>query len=328
MKHRTISSLMVLQACAAAPPVQHPPAPVSAPQFNASGELLPPADYRSWVFLTSGFAMAYGPTAEAAGVPLLDNVFVGRGPYEQFRTTGRWPESTMFVIEIRASEHTGSIVTSGHFQTDVVEMVAEVKDTARFAGGWGFFSFETTADGPAAPAKLLPRDAPCYVCHAEHAAVENTFTQFYPTLFPVARARGTVRKDFTGIPPGSDELYDQIARHGWAAGRQLIDAAAAKWPDAYFAREATLRRAADRLGKTGKTADQIALLGEITRRAPGSASAWDGLAAALEAANQRDEARQANARGLAAIPGDGSLTGERRDEVERSLTARGARLAN
>jgi hypothetical protein len=333
MKQRWLPSVIILQACATAPAAQSPSQAVAAsvPRFDAAGELLPPTDYRSWVFLTSGFSMAYGPAAEVAaesGVQVLDNVFVGREPYERFLTTGRWPESTMFVLEVRSAEHTGSIVTVGHYQTDLAAVEVEVKDSARFPGGWGFFSFNITSNGPAGPAKLLTRDASCYGCHAQNAAVENTFTQFYPTLFAVARDKGTVRKDFVGIPPGAGELYDEIVAHGWEAARQRIDAAVAKWPAANIAREFTFDQIGHRLLEARRIAEGIAVLADATQRFPGSASAWDSLAEALEAANRRDEARQADARGLAALAADRAPASTRKVALERSMRERDARLAN
>jgi hypothetical protein len=330
MKRYLLASVVALHGCAAAPAAQPPSQPVAAAaRFDAAGELLPPTDYRSWVFLTSGFAMAYGPVAkeaEARGVQVLDNVFVERGPYDQFLRSGTWPESTLFVLEVRAGEHTGSIVTTGHFQTDILAIEAEIKDSRRFPSGWGFFDFEPTATGPAAPARVLPRDAACYDCHARNAAVENTFTQFYPTLFPVARARGTIRRDFVGIPPNGAELYDQVVAHGGPAGRAMIDDTAVKWPDANLLREATLARTAARLVQAHRTQDAVTVLAETARRFPDSASAWDSLAEVYEGAHQFDDARRANARGLAVLAGDGALTGPRRDGIERALNQRAARL--
>jgi hypothetical protein len=324
-------SVIVLQGCAAAPVTQLPSQPVAAApsRFNAAGELLPPTDYRSWVFLSAGFSMGYGPSArvvEASGIQVLDNVFVEHGPYEQFLQSGTWPESTLFVIEVRASEHTGSIVTAGHYQSDLDIVEAEVKDSTRLPGGWGFFAFDVGAE-PSTPAQLLPRTADCYGCHARHAAVENTFTQFYPTLFPVARARGTVRKDFVGIPPSGAELYDQIVQHGWGAASAMIDDTAARWPAANLMREFTLSRVGERLLRAHRNADAIALFTDLTRRFPGSANAWDRLAGAYEATHQLDGARQANARALAIIGSDGSLAGPPRETLERSLKDRDARLA-
>ncbi len=62
-----------------------------------------------------------------------------------------------------------------------------VKDEARFQGKWAFFGF-----GEGKTAKMVPTTAECYKCHAEHAAVDTTFVQFYPTLLPVAKSKGTL----------------------------------------------------------------------------------------------------------------------------------------
>jgi hypothetical protein len=66
-----------------------------------------------------------------------------------------------------------------------------VKDK-RFDGGWAFFAFEGARE---VPGKLFPRSADCYSCHAQHGSVDTTFVQFYPTLRPIAEAKGTFKKD-------------------------------------------------------------------------------------------------------------------------------------
>ena len=43
-----------------------------------------------------------------------------------------------------------------------------------------------------ATAKMIPTSANCYSCHADHAAVDTTFVQFYPTLLPIAKSKGTL----------------------------------------------------------------------------------------------------------------------------------------
>jgi hypothetical protein len=62
-----------------------------------------------------------------------------------------------------------------------------VKDTSRFSGGWAFFGFDDKK-----LAKMVPVEAACYSCHASHAAVDTTFVQFYPTLLPIAKSKGTL----------------------------------------------------------------------------------------------------------------------------------------
>ena len=157
------------------------------PAWSSAGALLFPADYREWVFLSSGLGMTYGPlaAAHAGDSPRFDNVFVSPGAYQTFLKSGKWPDQTMFMLEIRSSESKGSINNGGHYQTGVIGIEAEVKK----AGQWTFYSFGSGA----AEGQPFPRTQNCYACHAANGAVDNTFVQFYPTLLPVARAHGTMR---------------------------------------------------------------------------------------------------------------------------------------
>ena len=66
-----------------------------------------------------------------------------------------------------------------------------VKDEARFSGKWAFFDFDDEVSG-----SLFPKDAACYSCHADHAAVDTTFVQFYPTLLPIARQKKTLSESY------------------------------------------------------------------------------------------------------------------------------------
>ena len=163
------------------------------PQFTADGKLVRPQNYREWIFLSSGLGMNYGPLASSARDenPMFDNVFVTRTAYKAFLETGRWPDKTMFILEVRASESKGSINKGGHYQSGVAGVEAEVKDETRFPGKWAFFGF---GDGASA-GSLIPATAGCNSCHAQHGAVDNTFVQFYPTLLTVAKEKGTFRAE-------------------------------------------------------------------------------------------------------------------------------------
>jgi len=162
----------------------------SAPAYASNGDLLPPANYREWIYLTSGIDMSY--TAKAAGMEdhsVFDNVFVNPEAYRSFQATGTWPDKTMMVLEAREARSNGSINKQGHFQgTGAMGLEIHVKDEARFAGKWAFFSF----DPRATKGTLVAQGAPCYSCHADHAAVDTTFVQFYPTLLPIAQKKGTL----------------------------------------------------------------------------------------------------------------------------------------
>jgi len=170
----------------------------AAPAFTSAGQLVRPLDYRSWVFVTSGLGMTYGPAKPAEGrPPLFDNVFVTRGAYDEFLRSGAWPDKTMFILEGRRAEANVSINNGGHTQGQMAFMEAAVKDTARFknTGGWGYFSFDSR-DGLVESAAALPPTASCYACHSANTAVDNTFVQFYPELFAVAKAKGTIKATY------------------------------------------------------------------------------------------------------------------------------------
>jgi Cytochrome P460 len=158
------------------------------PAYTADGRLVPPSDYREWIFLSSGLDMSYNEKALASKEPVFDNVFVNPEAYRAFLQTGTWPDKTQFVMEARSSANKGSINHRGHFQTgDIQGLEMHVKDTARFEGGWAFFDIEGNA-----PAARIPVTAACYACHHDHAAVNTTFVQFYPTLLPIARKSATL----------------------------------------------------------------------------------------------------------------------------------------
>jgi len=166
-------------------------------KFSAAGALQRPLDYREWIFLSSGLGMTYGPTQPGTGEPrFFDNVFVNRDSYKAFMQSGRWPERTQFILEIRQSEQQASIDNGGQTQGGQVRAIeAAVKDTARFPGGWGYFDFGS-GDAPKAEVEALPQTARCYACHRDNTAVDNTFVQFYPTLMEAARRLGTVKATY------------------------------------------------------------------------------------------------------------------------------------
>lgn len=159
----------------------------NSPQYNAGGEMLFPANYREWIYLSSGLGMSY--TAGSQSMLMFDNVFVNPEAYRKFRETGTWPDKTMLVLEVRGAGSNASINQAGHFQTgDRMGVEVHVKDEARFPGKWAFFGFH---DGDA-PARQVPLQASCYSCHREHGAVDTTFVQFYPTLLDIAKEKKTL----------------------------------------------------------------------------------------------------------------------------------------
>jgi hypothetical protein len=165
------------------------PAAAYAPTYTKEGDLVPPLQYREWIYLSSGLGMTYTSTPDMLK---FDNVFVNPEAYHAFLATGTWPDKTVMVLESRGSENKGSINKAGHFQSgSVMGLEVHVKDESRFPGKWAFFDVANESK-----ATLFPQTANCYSCHAEHAAVDTTFVQFYPTLLPVAQQKGTLSANY------------------------------------------------------------------------------------------------------------------------------------
>lgn len=162
------------------------------PQYTSDGQLKLPGNYREWIYLSSGLGMTYGFVESAANLVVgdrFDNVFVTPKAYRAFLATGAWPDKTMFIMEVRTAAGKGSINKGGRFQDALVGLEAHVKDQSRFPVRWEFFAF-----GPDdRTAKPEGAKSSCHACHSASGAVDNTFVQFYPTLLPIAKSKGTLK---------------------------------------------------------------------------------------------------------------------------------------
>jgi len=167
----------------------------SSPEYTRDGELRLPANYREWVYLSSGFDMSYNPAIQMDH-HMFDNVFVNPEAWRAFAASGRWPDQTMLVLEVRGAESKGSINQRGNFQGAVMGLEVHVKDQARFSGKWAFFGFPSGTT----TAKIIPQTENCYSCHSDHGALDTTFVQFYPTLLPIAKEKGTLSTAYQKEP--------------------------------------------------------------------------------------------------------------------------------
>lgn len=166
------------------------PEPTPPIRYDAGGRLQRP-EFREWVFLGAGLDMTYGSRA-ANAMPdhhMFTNVFVNPSSYRAFVASGRWPDKTILMLEVR---HTGTDRQpnrAGLFQVEAVRLEAHVLDASK--GGSRFYDFDDTSSG-----RPLPANSSCNTCHAEHGAVDHTFVQFYPELLAVAKAKGTLRPGY------------------------------------------------------------------------------------------------------------------------------------
>ncbi|MGH9646054.1 MAG: cytochrome P460 family protein [Bryobacteraceae bacterium] len=160
----------------------------NAPEYTADGKLMFPANYREWIYLTTGMDMDYNPELQTMDHSMFDNIFVNPEAYKAFVATGTWPDKTIMVLEGRMAANKGSINQKGHYQTnDIMARSIHIKDEAHFPGKWAFVGF-----GDANVGRTFPKEAVCYSCHEQHGAVDTTFVQFYPTLLEIATKKGTL----------------------------------------------------------------------------------------------------------------------------------------
>ncbi len=171
-------------------PATRQAAAADVPTYTDDGRLIFPANYREWIYLTSGLDMSYAPRfGGGMGHSMFDNVFVNPTAYKAFLQTGTWPDKTMLVLEGR-----------GCRQQRLHQQVRPLPDRGdhghrgprrdeRLPGKWAFYSFD---DPSGKPSKPFPHEMDCYSCHEQHGAVDTTFVQFYPTLIKLAEQKGTL----------------------------------------------------------------------------------------------------------------------------------------
>ena len=274
-----------------------------AVQYANDGKLKFPPNYREWVYLTTGIGMSYGPAVQTSGrPPLFTNVFVEPAAYRSFMQTGKWPDKTMFVLEIYSSATHGSINKDGHYQDTLLSYDVAVKDESHNPK-WAYYNFGLERD----PAK--PFDDRCSSCHSKNGAVDNTFVQFYPSLLPVAWERGTVRE---GVQPTMAVLQHEIEKNGWTSAKPLLDKVAKAEPESDLLKESTLNTLGYQLLNEKKNADAVGVFEEVVARNSQSANAYDSLADGYMAAGDKAKAKAASEKALQLAESDPNMSAEQK----------------
>jgi hypothetical protein len=102
-----------------------------------------PADYREWIYMTSGIDMTYAAAKSPHTSPsVFDNVFVNPEAWHTFKQTGTWPDGTTFVLENRMAQQNVSINRGGHTQGQAID---GIELHQKRAGHWTFTPLPTTA---------------------------------------------------------------------------------------------------------------------------------------------------------------------------------------
>jgi hypothetical protein len=274
------------------------------PAYTPDGKLVLPANYRDWVFLTSGFGMNY---ANGTGNnPMFTNVFVSPEAYRGFKTTGKWPDKSMFIVENYSPASHGSINKAGHYQDAFHGLGVEVKDSSR-PNQWSYYGFS--------PGQTIGELEPpgCNKCHTEKAAVEHTFVQFYPTLLDFSIEKGLI-KPGVSIPLNQSRLLKLMDTAGWQKAEQAYSEDRKNNPDSDLLNEAALNGLGYSLLNAKKTSQAISVFELVTKNYPASVNGYDSLGDAYATAGQADQAIAVSQKELALAQSDSALTADRKKQ--------------
>lgn len=149
------------------------------PQFDATGALLRPINFEHWTFVGSNIGMSYSD-GHAQGPGEFHNVYTQPEAFDTYRSTGKFPEKTSFLLVVYQPAQKASINKGGYFEGEMTGLAVSVKDSSRFKEGWAYFSFGEGGD-IAETAKALPAPM-CFSCHDQHADDDHVFVQFHTVL--------------------------------------------------------------------------------------------------------------------------------------------------
>ena len=147
-------TLICLASAAVLAQIRNSPPEASVPVYEGRDTLLRPEGYRDWILVRRPGRSQRTP---------VERVFMNPTAYREYAKTGKFPEGTLMLWEpVRDVQQ----ARAPHQQS---ALLASVKDSSRFDGGWGFFDF-TGLDGTVTTkAKALPESSGCRTCHRQDA---------------------------------------------------------------------------------------------------------------------------------------------------------------
>jgi hypothetical protein len=149
--------------------------------------LIRPDGFERWVLAGASMGLGYAQPsgADAAGATggMFHNVYIEPTAYAHYVRTGRFREGTMMAMTLYEPGQKVHPSKQGFFEGKFLAVEFSLKDSKRYPGSWAYFNFGKGAKSSRAVA--MPRQV-CQSCHAQNAADDNVFVQFYPTLRAVS----------------------------------------------------------------------------------------------------------------------------------------------
>jgi hypothetical protein len=158
----------------------------TTPRYTGDS-LIRPDGFERWVLAGASMGLGYAQPsgADAAGATggMFHNVYIEPTAYAHYVRTGRFREGTMMAMTLYEPGQKVHPSKQGFFEGKFLAVEFSLKDSRRYPGSWAYFNFGKGAKGSRAVAN--PRQG-CQSCHAQNAADDNVFVQFYPTLRAVS----------------------------------------------------------------------------------------------------------------------------------------------
>lgn len=187
VRHRTMLAAAVIATGTAFLTYQRPLAQRDAatadrvmPQYDAEGNLQLPSDYRQWVLVGTSLGLSYAEGQQ--GRQTFNATLMEPSAYRHFVATGEFREGTMLALILQGVGTNAAPARQGQYAAEVRGVEMAVKDSARTPEGWGYYGFGGPMSGGYRTAAAPQPRSRCFDCHAEHAARDKVFTQFYGLL--------------------------------------------------------------------------------------------------------------------------------------------------
>ena len=181
MKFKILSGLViaVVAQLAIATPV------IAGEYFTMNdGKLERPTGYREWIYVGTPVTPNDMNNGKAA-FPEHHNVYIDPKSWSHWKEHGEFRDGTILMKELVSVGSKAAVSGAGYFQGEFIGLEATIKSKKHFAdepGNWAYFSFTSKDHKTLAPtATAFPAES-CNGCHANAAADDFVFTQYYPVL--------------------------------------------------------------------------------------------------------------------------------------------------
>lgn len=114
------------------------PSAMALPQYDSSGALVQPRNFEHWVFVGSNMGMSYD-SREHTGPGEFHNIDTQSEAFDAYKTTGKFPDKTMFLLAVFQPAQKVSINQAGYFEGEYTGLAVSPEGSFTLQGRLGIF---------------------------------------------------------------------------------------------------------------------------------------------------------------------------------------------